>query len=353
MLFLANNSKMKKNFLTAAKTTLILVYIVIVAGALVRMTGSGMGCPDWPKCFGYYIPPTDIQELIWSSNRSFEAGQVIIKDEKLLVAIDDFTTGANFDLKHWREYTKHDYAIFNPTHTWIEYINRLAGALAGLATLAMAIFSFGFRKTQIKIFILSWSAVFLMAFQGWLGATVVYSVLNPVKITLHMMVALLIVALLLYVIWKANPKQAFVKFDKLFHGMVFTSLIMTLLQIILGTQVRQYVDERVKVLGYEQMALVMQNPEVTFYIHRSFSILIFLLNAALYYRNQKLNLGYKKMNFVMLFLGLEIVSGILMYYFDFVFGSQALHLIIAAILFGVQFYMWIESTKSSQKITID
>ena len=344
---------MKKNFLTAAKTTLILVYIVIVAGALVRMTGSGMGCPDWPKCFGYYIPPTDIQELTWSSDRSFESGQVIIKEEKLLVAIDDFTTGAEFDPTHWREYTKHDYAIFNPTHTWIEYINRLAGALAGLATIAMAIFSFGFRKTHKKIIVLSWLAVFLMAFQGWLGATVVYSVLNPVKITLHMLVALVIVALLLYVIWKADSKPAFVKFDKLFHGMVFTSLVMTLVQIILGTQVRQYVDEQVKILGYDQMALVMQYPDVTFYIHRSFSILIFVLNVYLYIRNKKFHLGYKRMDFVMILLGIEIISGIMMYYFDFVFGSQALHLIIAALLFGVQFYLWMESSKRLHKSTID
>ena len=65
---------MKKYFLKSAKTTLILVYLVIIAGALVRMTGSGMGCPDWPKCFGYYIPPTDIKELTWTPNREFEEG---------------------------------------------------------------------------------------------------------------------------------------------------------------------------------------------------------------------------------------------------------------------------------------
>jgi cytochrome c oxidase assembly protein subunit 15 len=99
---------MKNYFTLAAKTTLILVYLVIIAGALVRMTGSGMGCPDWPKCFGYYIPPTDIKELTWTPNREFEEGQVIIKDEKLWVAKSDFKTNVNFDESQWRLYTKHD-----------------------------------------------------------------------------------------------------------------------------------------------------------------------------------------------------------------------------------------------------
>ena len=123
---------MKKYFLTISKTALVLVYLVIIAGALVRMTGSGMGCPDWPKCFGYYIPPTQLSELTWQPNSAFQKGQVIIKDEVLLVAKSDFKTGASFNSSTWEKYAKHDYAIFNVYHTWIEYINRLVGALGGL-----------------------------------------------------------------------------------------------------------------------------------------------------------------------------------------------------------------------------
>ena len=89
---------MKKIFPTIAKTALILVYLVIVAGALVRMTGSGMGCPDWPKCFGYYIPPTELSQLTWSPNRDFKKGQVIIKDEVLLVAKFNFKTKTKFEV---------------------------------------------------------------------------------------------------------------------------------------------------------------------------------------------------------------------------------------------------------------
>ena len=75
--------------------SLVLIYLVIIAGAVVRMTGSGMGCPDWPKCFGYIIPPTNEAELIWTPEKSYEEGQVIIVDETLRVAKTDFTTGDN------------------------------------------------------------------------------------------------------------------------------------------------------------------------------------------------------------------------------------------------------------------
>ena len=334
---------MKKNFTRIARTALVLVYIVILAGALVRMTGSGMGCPDWPKCFGYYIPPTDIKELTWTPNRAFESGQVIIKDESLLVAKDNFTTGTDFDETHWRPYTKHDYAIFNPMHTWIEYLNRLSGALAGIAVLVMAIASLKFRKTSKSIPLLSWLSVFLMGFQAWLGATVVYSVLNPVKITVHMIVALVIVGVILYIIRKSETKVAVISKDRIFRNVLVVTLNLTLIQVALGTQVRQFVDAQVKVFGYDQMHQVLENPMVNFYVHRSFSILIFCLNAFLFLRNRKLHLGFGKINWVVFLVGVEIVSGMAMYYFDFPFGTQATHLAIASLLYGTQFYMILES----------
>jgi heme a synthase len=336
---------MKKYFLKSAKISLILVYLVIVAGALVRMTGSGMGCPDWPKCFGYYIPPTDIKELLWKPNHEFFEDQVIIKDEKLLVAISDFKSTETFNENQFRPYTKHDYAIFNAVETWIEYLNRLVGALAGLAVLIMAIFSFKYWKTNKKITLFSWLSVFLMGFQGWLGARVVYSVLNPVKITIHMVVALIIVAVLLYIIRVATAKKTTFLEDSKFKNVLIITFLLTFFQIILGTQVRQYVDEMVKVLGYNQMQKVLENPTITFYIHRSFSLLILGLNVFLLIRNRKLLLGFQKINWVMALICIEVLSGMAMYYLDFPYTSQPIHLVIASILFGVQFYLILETKK--------
>jgi len=336
---------MKINFTKITKVALVLVYLVIVAGALVRMTGSGMGCPDWPKCFGYYIPPTDIKELMWAPNHTFEKGQVIIKDEKLRVAKETFTTGTQYNEANWQEYTKHDYAEFNPVHTWVEYVNRLVGALSGLAVFIMAVASFKFWRTKSSIILLSWLTVFLMGFQAWLGKTVVDSVLSPVKITTHMVVALIIVAIILYILHLAKPTTVAFKQDKMFKIMLWIALLLTLIQVVLGTQVRQFVDERVKMLGYENMHLILDNPLVMFYFHRTFSFVLFFSNLYLYLRNRRLGLGFAKTGWVMLLLLIEIASGIAMYYADFPFGMQSTHLVAASLLFGVQFYMILESRR--------
>ncbi|WP_394749844.1 COX15/CtaA family protein [Spongiimicrobium salis] len=341
---------MENNFLKAAKISLVLVYLVIIAGAVVRMTGSGMGCPDWPKCFGYYIPPTEASTLEWEANRSYLKGQVIILNESLWVAKSDFTTSTSYDATLWEAYTKHDYAIFNVWHTWIEYINRLFGALAGLATLALAIMSFRFFKKRKKIVLLSWLIVFAMGFQAWLGATVVYSLLAPVKITLHMVMALAIVALLLYLIHTTKTDKKLFIHDALTSNLLFLALLLTLVQIIFGTQVRQFVDHQVDLVGEHSKNLWLQKPAISFYIHRSFSVLVVALNLFLAYRIAKLNLGYGKIKWVLACIAIEVFSGILMYYVDFPFGTQPLHLILASLLFALQFYLVLEALTSKKEV---
>lgn len=336
------------HFLKTAKIALILVYLVIVAGAVVRMTGSGMGCPDWPKCFGYYIPPTEEIQLQWQAGKAYKKGQVIIVDEALQVATRDFTTPSDFDSSNWAPYTKHEYALFNPWHTWIEFINRLLGALAGLATLVLAILSFGQWKTNPKITVLSWLIVFAMGFQAWLGATVVYSVLNPFKITIHMVMALIIVALLLYLIAISTTHGKSFRFDRLALTLFMVALGCTLVQIVLGTQVREFVDTQIDIVGDANKELWLQDPTLSFYVHRSFSILVTLLNLFLAYRIYKLGLGYSKINGVLVLILFEIITGMAMYYLGFPFSTQPIHLVLASLLFGVQFYLVLEALKSKR-----
>lgn len=334
-----------KSFIRWAKITLILIYLVIIAGATVRMTGSGMGCPDWPKCFGYYIPPTQVEELLWEPYHDYEKGQVIIKDNKLWVANKDYTSTEMYEPSYWDEYTKHDYAEFNPMHTWVEYINRLCGALAGLACLVLFIKSFSYWKTKKSVVLWSGIVLFLLGFNAWLGATVVFSVLSPVKITTHMIAALINVAALIYTIYLAKGNKAyFTKYDRSFYIFAWITMILSLIQIGLGTQVRQFIDEQTR-NGIIDVALWLETPDVNFYVHRTFSFVIFFANLYLFLRNKRLNLGSKKVNWVMVLLIAEIITGILMYYVHFPFGTQAAHLVLAAMMYGLQMSMILEMKK--------
>ncbi len=342
---------MKTHFRKTAKIALVLIYVVIIAGAVVRMTGSGMGCPDWPKCFGYYIPPTELSELQFKPNHNYKKGVVIIVEEELQVVKENFVSGENINLNNWKLYTKHDYAEFNPLHTWVEYINRLTGALSGIPILIFTIMSIWLWKDKKRFLLLSIFTVIAMGFQAWLGKTVVDSNLAPYKITIHMVMALVIVAVILYLIYISKTSFKNQKFDKHFRNVLVFATALTLFQIILGTQVRQFVDIQNKLNGYFNWDITSIAP-LEFYIHRSLSVLVLLINLWLFYRNRKLNLGYNKFKLVLICIALEILTGIAMYYFNFPFSTQPLHLVIATIMIGIQFYIILESNHRSEQKTV-
>jgi len=333
---------MKNKFRIVSKISLVLIYFVIVAGAIVRMTGSGMGCPDWPKCFGYYIPPTEGKQLLFEPNNNYEKGMMILLDhEAFLVAKKDFTSEDIFDAADWETYSKHDYVSYDPVHTWVEYINRLIGALSGIPILIFSVLSFWFWKKNKWIPIIAILTLLGMGFQAWLGKTVVDSNLAPYKITVHMVMALLIVAFILYLIFASKTSYKPQIYLRKFYNLLVLALILSLVQIILGTQVREFVDEQTKLIGY-QKALWLESPTLNFYIHRSTSILVLFLNGYLWYINRSKNLGFNKLKLVIYCVLLEVSTGIMMYYFDFPFLSQPIHLVIASLLFGIQCYVLLE-----------
>ncbi|WP_075340493.1 COX15/CtaA family protein [Tenacibaculum agarivorans] len=344
-------SYLKSNFHKIAKITLISVYLIFLAGAVVRMTGSGMGCPDWPKCFGYLIPPTSEEQITWQPNKEFKKGMIIVKDEVLFVAQNDIRTASNFNIKNWEKYTKHDYAKFNKYHTWTEYINRLASVVSGFIFIFLVLGSLKFWKERKSITLLSFFALFLMGFEAWLGKTVVDTNLKPTVITIHMVVGLVIVAILLYIVFEVSERRKQFTYNSLFSKLLILSVIFSLIQIAMGTQVRQFIDEQVKQFGFEHKQYSLLNPSFKFYFHRSFTIAIVLVNFGLFYLNQMKNLGYKLVNWIVFLIFLETITGILMYYAEFPIGTQATHLLAGAILFGLQFYLWMQSRKVKPTIT--
>ena len=336
---------MKKRFESIVKITLVSLYLIFLAGSFVRMTGSGMGCPDWPKCFGYYIPPTSEKQITWQPNTSYNKGMIIIKDEVLFVAEKEVNTTSIFDKNNWKKYTKHNYATFNKFHTWTEYINRLVTVVSGIIFLFLIANSLKFRKENKQIPIISFSAFFLMLVEAALGKMVVDTHLKPTMITIHMVIGLIIIGFILRLLFLIKEKDNVFKYHKLFNKLLMVSVIFSIIQIALGTQVRQFIDEQVKLFGFENKQYSLMNPSFKFYFHRSFTIAIILVNGGLYYLNKKHHLGYKLIHWVLILLFLETISGILMYYAEFPFGTQAVNLFSGAFLFGIQFYLWQQSRK--------
>lgn len=336
---------MENSFIRSVKISLVLVYLVIAAGSIVRMTGSGMGCPDWPKCFGYWIPPTERAQLDWKSDHKYVQGQVIIMNEELRVANSDFKSSDAFVEKYWDYYTQHDYALFNAYHTWIEYINRLLGALAGLAVLVMTVLSFWNRKKNIAHPTISFLILLGMGFQAWLGKTVVDSNLAPYRISLHMGMALLILLGFIFLLFSTEKKAFSIAGNTKIKIWAWLAVLLTLFQIGLGTQVRQFVDLQMD----KSPALWLDPAPIKFYVHRTLSLLILGVHLILFWMLRKMKRNVRVFNQILGLIGLEIFTGILMFYFDFPFSSQPLHLIIAALLFGAQsfFILQLMSNKNT------
>ncbi len=188
-----------------------------------------------------------------------------------------------------------------------------------------------------------------MGFQAWLGATVVYSVLAPVKITTHMLMALAIVAALILIIQKANPRIERTKYMANFHKAISYLLFIFLLEIVFGTQVREFVDHQLD-LGITKDNWLL-NPSIIFYVHRSFSILPLGIAVYLFWINKRNELGFASTKPLLAGMIIAAFSGMAMYYIDFPLGTQPIHLVIAAILFGQIFYIFLQSRKAKNNIS--
>ena len=332
--------------------SIVIVYLVILAGGIVRMTGSGMGCPDWPKCFGFLIPPTERSQLEWKSNSEYNKNQIVIIDEKLFYANDKFKSKSKFEMSNWSKYTKHDYSKFNVYHTWIEYINRLIGAIAGLSVLILFVNSLKFLKTKKIITGLSFLALIAIIFQAWLGKMVVDSNLTANTITIHMLMAIILLFILFSILAISNPNKKRVKISRNISILVMISIVLLLIQIITGTEVRKFIDIKMELLNYAEKERWIENISSSFSFHRSFSWAIIFVNSLIYYHARKLGLKLKIIHIVNTLIFFQISSGIIMYYFHFPFSSQPIHLLISTMIISIQFYFLLLYKTSKNAIKI-
>lgn len=294
--------------------TIIAVYVVILAGGIVRASGAGMGCPDWPTCFGQWIPPTDKSQL----------------------PVDYHEIYAN------RGYKNTD---FNLTKTWTEYINRLIGVTVGLLIFFTAWSAKIYLKTDKSIFYLALSAFFLVGFQGWLGSVVVESNLKPFLVTIHMLVALFIVALLIYAVAKSQLAHIAFGLSSRVHSISKVAIGLTLIQIAMGTQVREAVDFIAHTHNNIAREYWIDNLPIIFYIHRSFSVLILFSNLWITWNIciavDKSKLMLCCAYFLIGTTIVEIIAGISLDRLGFVPIAQPIHLLMASLMFGIQIFIYI------------
>jgi heme a synthase len=304
-------------FRTTALITVIAVYFLILVGGIVRASGAGMGCPDWPTCFGRLIPPTQESQLPADYHQRYAIGY---KD-----------------------------TAFNPVKTWTEYLNRLTGVCIGLLIFLTAWRSRIFLREDKAVFYLSLTAFFLVGFQGWLGSAVVASKLTPLIITLHMLVALVIVALLIYVFARSQKSRwPVIRREELppkFMTVLMVAMGMTIIQIMMGTQIRETVDVLANEHSYIERRFWRNDFPIIFYVHRSFSSLILFTNAWMawkVYRQFGRNALIVKV--ALSILGLivtAILTGIAMDRLGMPAVAQPLHLLMANLIFGTQFLQFI------------
>ncbi len=310
--------------------TLVLIYLVVVAGSFVRITGSGMGCPDWPKCFGQWVPPTCSCELPGNYKDVYSE-----KRAKKIEKFANFLTSIGMEETAEKLRTDPQLRIeedFNARKTWTEYVNRLFGFLAGNAMLLAFIWMIWRYRRSKLVFIAALNLV-LMAIQAWFGSIVVASNLVPWTITVHMFLALVIIGIQLYLIRRISPSQSsLLKHPKWMLYLIWACFLITVYQMFLGTQVREAIDELTKNgFGRDTWTDQLGMP---FYIHRSFSWLVLILLVIIAWKNEQMK-RYKMIRYVFVFLIIELVSGVLLAYADMPGLVQTSHLIFASIIFGI------------------
>jgi cytochrome c oxidase assembly protein subunit 15 len=325
-----------RNFRIYLWFVLVNVFLVIVAGSVVRTTQSGMGCPDWPTCFGRAIPPTDAKEVLFQPNYIYKKGQFIIQNDSLKYASVKFVSGTTYNAKDWKQYEKHNNAAFSVVTTWIEYINRLLGALLGIFIAIQFIWSLWYWNQQKRIALLSFGLILLTGFQAWLGKTVVDSNLAALKISLHMFGALAMVFLCLYIMFLVKGKRLVFTTKKIVN-LNLVLLLLIFAQITLGTVVRTQIDTIAEHLNYLNRSGWVDQLNFYFYIHRSFSLVVMILAVYAYLQSRtvfKTAVRFKNTIGIIL---LEIAVGVVLVYVNFPAAAQPLHLLVSSILVAVVF----------------
>lgn len=330
---------MAKNwFQRCAKAALVSVLVLIFVGATVRVTGAGMGCPDWPTCWGCLIPPTKVEDV------PFEKLDIAKFQKKAERMGRDPKTISVESLR----------AEFNPRHVWTEFINRLFSLPVGLFALLTVVLSF--RKGPRKMVLVgaSYFALVLVLVNAWMGARVVYSGLAPGVLTLHMAMAFLLIIVQTFLVWRGADSPASIALvdDGVrlrLQRLLCLLFVLVIFEGIMGTQVRELTDTMSKHLSVprEQWGATLEH-SWSYLLHRSFSwvILVLTISAAWISRKHRKNSMSFAEKIVIGIVVAQMMLGVVMSQIHIYGWVQILHVGLAAILIAGNFF-WILSLRKN------
>ena len=342
------NYSATKGYYKLCLSTLVAVYLLIFVGGVVRTTGSGMGCPDWPKCFGQWVPPTSLAQLPADYKDQFAS----LREKKNQKFVRYLTA---IGMQDTADKILNDTSIlveadFNAQKTWIEYLNRLLGVIIGFLIIAVFARSISLLKVNPLFFWLSLATLIAVIIQGWFGSIVVSTNLTSWTITIHMLLALVIVAMLILLMHKSLLDQI-ILVPRQVKVLLVACMILLLVQIVLGTEVRGAID-RVADLQ-EGRARWISLIWTDFIVHRSFSWVVVVVHALFILRLRKTTGNNPLSLSLVLLILLAILSGAGMGYFSVPAFLQPIHLLVATATFGLQFLLFLRLNTNKATVLVN
>jgi cytochrome c oxidase assembly protein subunit 15 len=265
-------------------------------------------------------------------------------------------------------------AVFNPVHTWTEYLNRLVGALLGVLVLALSAFCLARPEVNKRTTLFAICALASVVFNGWLGSQVVASELRPVMVSLHMVGAFFVQIFL--ILGFNSLKSTRIKSKEknstssLINFLVCSGGFFLIIQIIMGIQIRESIDWIFKLESFVERENLINSVPWIFYIHRSFSWVIFAIAILTCYlitkgRIQKITFQnvikvcredksvFWSLTYILMVISQMFIGGALNH-LGFPMFVQPLHLLMANLMFGCLCFLLFNGLKfrsSDEKIS--
>jgi cytochrome c oxidase assembly protein subunit 15 len=337
---MGHNAYLKLNWLS-----IFFIFLLFVIGGLVRSTGSGMGCPDWPKCFGEYVPPTSESELP-VNHEDFFTNQRVQKTERFVSLLKKIgLTDKAAEIEN--NTSLNESHQFNVLKAYVEYINRLWGAVTGIIVFACFLLSIPYLRNNKKVFIfttLGFISVFLNAL---LGAVVVNSNLIGGIVTAHFIAAFASICFFIIARHFAQPFPSSI----LTSGqkrMAFFLMILIAIQVILGAELRELYDVLNHVLNFGEKTNALAP---TFQYHGLLGILTAIMAI---YQLIKIPKTYKSIKYVKWIAILAVAQlgfGPMALLPETASISKLFHISFGAAIFVLQFYIctaFISTSKSER-----